>query len=440
MANWNWLVPGVSVRVPVTQNPIAADPMAWDSLTFGPMSLFDLRRHLGARTDEAGRFMASRRRFEAADIAWLAAGASDDGQHEVERNRFSPEFDTLRNETPIGTAGSAERKIFMELVKGTMKDLATKADRAIGSTTIILHIEGTTLPGAPLAPEFLKAQVHMPPSFIRDNPGSHAAIATIAQLFIEHFGVPTATAWEQRARARGWSLQGNSTIPAAPLTHHLPLIPTPAPHSTQYIFRGRPAGFSPITGAPPSRIVDIDDLERISELETELTSLSGDLWNSEEQVSVLQGVVADYEACHTASKARIAELEAEVARLQQEARAPQSLLSTPTSSSSRHRTPMTPSRPPPYLVSFATSPPTSSPSSSGRFAGTPRVPTQAASALGYHTHQFLEDEGLMEHHDALRLICRIFSPLKWAAEIELLSGFPAGAKDGLLTALEADGA
>ncbi|KAJ6591775.1 hypothetical protein DFH09DRAFT_1073634 [Mycena vulgaris] len=439
MSGWNWHVPGVTVRVPNTQQPIPADPTPWDALTFGPLCIFELRRDLGARTDEAGRFMASRPKFEAADAAWLATGACNDGQHEVEHNRFFPEFDSLRNETPIGSAGSAERRIFMELVKKTIFDLATKADRAIDSTTLILHVEGTTMPGAPLAPEFLKAHVYMPPSFIRENPGAHAAITTIAQLFIEHISVPTAAAWERRAHVRGWSLtQGNGTIPAAPLTTHLPMIPTPAPRSAYYIFCGRPTGYAPITRGVPRHPVDLDDLERISDLETKLTSLSGHLWNMEEQVSILHGVVADYEARDSVSKAQIVELEAEITHLQQEARASRSLFSSPSSSASRSRAPMTPSRPPPYLASFALSPATLTPSSSGRSAGTLHG-APAAATLGDSTHQFLQNEGLMAHYDMLRFICGLFSPLKWAAEIDRLNGFPAEAKEGLLTALEEDG-
>jgi hypothetical protein len=79
--------------------------MPWSQLKFDPVSAFDLRRHLGARINESGRFMASLEKFLASDVAWLASGASTDGQHSIDANKFFPEFDDLRNATPAGSSG-----------------------------------------------------------------------------------------------------------------------------------------------------------------------------------------------------------------------------------------------------------------------------------------------------------------------------------------------
>jgi hypothetical protein len=69
------------------------------------LSAYDLRRHLGAHTDEEGQFKASINRFLASDIAWLAAGASTDGRHGVAANQFFTEFDELRDSTVTGRSG-----------------------------------------------------------------------------------------------------------------------------------------------------------------------------------------------------------------------------------------------------------------------------------------------------------------------------------------------
>ncbi|KAJ6596435.1 hypothetical protein B0H10DRAFT_2232520 [Mycena sp. CBHHK59/15] len=168
-ATWNWRVPGVHIPAP---NSRTLDPMAprpWSSLTFDPSSAYDLRRYLGARVDEAGRFMASIDKFLASDVAWLASGASTDGQHDIAATQFFPEFEELREATAKGSAGSTDRKAFAALVRRLIFDLAIKLDRAIGSTTNVLTVEGTTIPGTPEQPEYLKAQVSMPPSFVLEN-------------------------------------------------------------------------------------------------------------------------------------------------------------------------------------------------------------------------------------------------------------------------------
>ncbi|KAJ7695222.1 hypothetical protein B0H17DRAFT_1198911 [Mycena rosella] len=301
MSNWNWRVPGVNVHTPATRIPISTTPASWSSLTFDPLSAFDLRRHLGAHTDE----------FDASDIAFLAAGASDNNQHDVDPSQFFPEFDNLRNVTPMGPPGNVEHKLFTELARKTMWDLATKGDHATGSTTLILHVDGTTVPGAPLMPEFLKAHVYLPPSLIKENPGSHATITTIAQLFIENIGVLTATAWTRRAYARSWPLsQGNGLVPAAPSTAHLPLIPSPIFGSSYYLFRGHPIGFTlalalVTSTLPPAPVYDINKIDQITVLEGEVSSLKMDLCSAQQQVEILHSVVSDYELWEERSKAQV---------------------------------------------------------------------------------------------------------------------------------------
>jgi hypothetical protein len=209
---------------------------------------------------------------------------------------------------------------------------------------MVITTEGTTVPGTPPRSEFLKAHVYIPSSFLSENPGSHVAIATIVQLFIEHVGVPTVESWTRRALARNWPLtQPGSNglhVPVNPAT--LPLIPNPAPRSSYYLFRGHAAGYVPTApDDPPSSsqasFYDIDDIEmddttmsllsaveRVAELEAEITALSGTLGVTEHEVDVLHGLVSDYEGMQADLKAEVKELRDENLRLEQELRASRS--------------------------------------------------------------------------------------------------------------------
>ncbi|KAF8210734.1 hypothetical protein K438DRAFT_1958957 [Mycena galopus ATCC 62051] len=352
MSTWNWNVSGVHVRQPLTRVPIPAQPTPWAELAFDPLSLFDLRCHLGARMNEPGRFMASQFQFQAADIAFLAGGASGDGKHAPPSvNEFFPEFTRLRKATPSGTPG------VQRVVRRTIWDLATKWDRALGGTTMILHVDGTAHPAAPLTPEYLKANVYLPPSFIQENPDSHQSLTSIAQLFLEHVGVPTVAAWTRRGRALNWSL-GQQGIAPAPPCRNLPVIPSAeAPGSSHYVFRGRPAtGTAPVvapvsvTLPPPSSsqvpVYDIDEII-LDAAEADLRSaferndyLEGEVKLLRRQFGQYEEAIEQYEERQAASQQRIRDLEAEVVCLQNELKQSQTLArlyrANPTSSGSLH--------------------------------------------------------------------------------------------------------
>jgi len=103
-------------------------------------------------------------------------------------------------------------------------------------------MDGTTAPKTPFLPEYLKAQVHIPPSFIADVTEAHLPIAIIVQLFIEHIGMPTVSRWKKAAEGLGWPLSQEGpryNLTSAPI----PLIPKPnQPTSSHYTFLGRKAG------------------------------------------------------------------------------------------------------------------------------------------------------------------------------------------------------
>jgi hypothetical protein len=112
-------------------------------------------------------------------------------------------------------------------------------DRLIGSTTIsIISSGGTTVPGSPARPEFLKASVYLPPAFVTHNPDLHRPIIDIIQQYIETVGVRTVTMWTQRARQDlGYSLTqvGN---PQPNL--NVDTFPSPDYNSAHYTFLGQP--------------------------------------------------------------------------------------------------------------------------------------------------------------------------------------------------------
>ncbi|KAJ6544751.1 hypothetical protein DFH09DRAFT_1321609 [Mycena vulgaris] len=329
---------------------------------------------------------------------------------------------------------------------------------------MILHVDGTTHPAAPLAPEYLKANVYLPPSFVQENPGSHQSLASIAQLFLEHIGVPTVAAWTRRGRALNWSLGQQGTVPVP--SRNLPVIPSAeAPGSSHYVFRGRPAtGTAPTVApvSPPSSsqvpIYDIDQIildaakanlllvsERNGYLEGEVKLLRLHLGQCEEAIEV-------YDEREVASQQRIQDLEAELAHLQHELKQSQTLVRwyranptvfgspPPSPSSSRSKcsgalaAASTSPSPPPYVTFGSPSASVAGPS----LLRTPRGLVTAEMELGAATHQFLIDNNLLSYFDAGRLICAKFSSVKWGTEIAKLSRFPAELKDGLLEALEAD--
>ncbi|KAF7341406.1 hypothetical protein MVEN_01877400 [Mycena venus] len=442
-SRWNWRVSGVNLPPPNSRTLNPLTPRAYDELGFDPTSAYDLRHHLGVCTDEPGRFMASIDKFLASDIAWLASGASNDDQHQIE-DRFFDELDHLRQATLTGNAGATDRKAFIEQGRRLIYDLATKIDRAIGSTTMVLTMEGTTIPGTPACPEYLKAHVHLPPSFLTHNLSSKHQIATIVQLFIEHIGVPTIATWERRAR-KLWSLPVGSANVTRALNKYTPLIPTLSPStSTHYLFRGREAGWRPLAPdaavAPMlsqgSTIYDIDDIpmdpvtsdlvsayERIANLETDLRAADAQIINADHQIETLQGVASGYEESQAELRMQLRDLCYFPA-----------VHSFQIACGAFH-----PESSAPHDISY------NNPSCPFHTSALLRIwlhpehsvwPKHIAWTSGFYP--FLIDEELELHTDAIRLICRFVGPLRWSSEIESLQYFPPGAMGSLLVALERD--
>lgn len=106
---------------------------------------------------------------------------------------------------------------------------------------MVIHIDGTTAPGTPSAPEYLKAQVYLPPStVVAELPNAHNSIAEMVQSFIENVGVPTKARWERVGRSYfGWSLKApKSSRVFPPLLRFSTPIPPSAFGNSIYIFHG----------------------------------------------------------------------------------------------------------------------------------------------------------------------------------------------------------
>ncbi|KAJ6626529.1 hypothetical protein B0H10DRAFT_2211126 [Mycena sp. CBHHK59/15] len=242
-STYDWGDPNLEILAPPTiaGSPPGRKPKPWHSPSFNPMTFGAVLIF----ATESGVFNSHRSSFLASDIAWHVAGASEDNKHAAPaEGGFFPDFDILRNSLPADDAVVNEGQ-------------ATMWDRTFGSTTMILHIDGTTLPGTPPRPEYLRTSVYLPPSFVHGNPTSHSTIAQIAQQYLEAVGVPTVLQWKANADHRGWCLTPNGSsarpncVPQPNRVSPNTLIPPPKSHgSAHYIFRGHPAGWIPDTVAP----------------------------------------------------------------------------------------------------------------------------------------------------------------------------------------------
>lgn len=157
----------------------------------------------------------------------------------------------------------------------------TAWDRITGGTAILVHIDGTLEPDAPVSPQYVKAHVYLNPGLLDDIPEITPAVARIVQLFIEDIGLPVIRRWFRAFKKEGFSLTKCSTrvirIPSS-----IPLIPKPVPRgSTHHVFRGhatgvldtRLVGLSAVTGGIHSEVALADDAE-FRELQARLDQMS----------------------------------------------------------------------------------------------------------------------------------------------------------------------
>nr|GAT46275.1 predicted protein [Mycena chlorophos] len=268
-------------RIPAVPEPIG-------TLRLDPRGLWDLRRHLGPHATHPGLMALYRHRFRASDIAFLSHGAHSDGNHAVQPLYFHTDHTNLFAKTEVGGDGPRARKDLRNEVRALLWDTATKLDRLSGSTTIVIHTPGATVPNTPPLPEYLKAFVYLPPSFLAQNPAAHRPIARIVQSFIENVGVPTVRGFTVAFQHRYHLPEsGSDGAPMNDKPGHR-VIPRPKHNSSMYVFEGQPYGYLDRPAIPtpaPLPVIDIPDdddddgaddalewAKRVSELQEELAA------------------------------------------------------------------------------------------------------------------------------------------------------------------------
>lgn len=173
-------------------------------------------------------------------------------------------------------------------------------DRLTGSTTMIISSSGTTVPGSPIRPEYLKASVYLPPAFVAHHPDLHSNIIEIVQQYIETVGVRTVTMWTQRARHDlNYSLtqKGNPHRNA-----NFNAIPNPERNSAHYTFLGQPykiiqhpSTTSVRAPSPDTSVASYDfgeDPDPITLLNIDLQQENVEL---RDQINILQHKITDLE-------------------------------------------------------------------------------------------------------------------------------------------------
>jgi hypothetical protein len=83
--------------------------LPWSDLKFNLLGLYSLRQRLGMLSGQHGIFTRYQQSFLASDLAWFAAGASEDEMHHVQPNTFHPLFGVSRENTPTGKPGNKLR-------------------------------------------------------------------------------------------------------------------------------------------------------------------------------------------------------------------------------------------------------------------------------------------------------------------------------------------
>ncbi|KAJ6472629.1 hypothetical protein C8R45DRAFT_936524 [Mycena sanguinolenta] len=267
-------------------------PLAYHLLRFRPLGLFDLQRRLGVFVHEPDLWTAYEDRFLASDIGWFSGGLSTDGSHYPRGGGFFPEFLAMRASLPLGPLGSSARRALNKRVRHAIFDLATLWDRSFGGTTMVLHVDGTTVPGAPTEPEYLVANTYLPPAFIDSHLGSHAAIARIAQLFLEAVG---------RRMGDLQQVLANQHIPPTSTSSSVSTLSASAASSSSSFPASMPISTPLSTSAPANGDEDyevgddfesvsadmLDALERAAYAESRVNEAQSQIEQLEEQIAIL---------------------------------------------------------------------------------------------------------------------------------------------------------
>ena len=136
---FSWPIP-VNICVPPGGNETLTP---WSQLRFNPLGLYHLRRWQGVFPVERGFFATNQSQFEAADVAWFAAGTHEDGAHDHRHDHFHPLHNEICRE--ISNAYADPKAECRELEK-RVQDLTFDTVRFFFfSSTYLTFLTGYTL-------------------------------------------------------------------------------------------------------------------------------------------------------------------------------------------------------------------------------------------------------------------------------------------------------
>ncbi len=118
---FSWGTPGIEKPAPSKAASVSPVPTHFRTLSFNPQGVYDLRRMLGALPTRPGEYSAHQRRFDAADVAWFAAGCSSDNQHTIGRSQFHPVMANMYRDK----FGPESRRELKELTQSLLFDVVS---------------------------------------------------------------------------------------------------------------------------------------------------------------------------------------------------------------------------------------------------------------------------------------------------------------------------
>ncbi|KAJ3491484.1 hypothetical protein NLJ89_g11333 [Agrocybe chaxingu] len=288
---------GTSVNVPVppgAQDTITQRP----SLCFNPVGLYDLRRHLGALPQTPGIYNLYKRRFDLTDIAWFAQGSAMKNDI-IQNDRFHSEFKALRDGTPSGDAGMDARSKLRSKVLDGVFDMLGLLTRGFGGTVFAIHVAGTTRPGSPKDPQYVKANVFFPDHLLCEEPHLRTVLGNMVQQFIVEVSIPTIMQYECCA-AKLFKLKLTLATDLRPLMQHRDFPTASPPSSCNFIFHSCPlTATAAATAAAATTTAAADDEYLVNE------------YTSSQYKAILGDKERELEECHN----QISELTAQVSAL-----------------------------------------------------------------------------------------------------------------------------
>jgi len=176
---------------------------AWRTHSFNAQGIDGVRQCFGIMPAVYREFEG---RFKAAELAWLITGASEDASHFEEFNGMHPLFAKATKGLTFGDgSGQLTQKTIKEQLRKLLFDIATILDRAFGTGTMIMHMNGTLAPSVPIRREYMKCVVYLPPLVVKaSHSEEHCRMMNIAQEFLDVIGTRVVTRYQAAIQKKQW--------------------------------------------------------------------------------------------------------------------------------------------------------------------------------------------------------------------------------------------